>query len=223
MWVTMRHGAARLLLCATALGAALAANGAQATAANIGYEWFWNRVPARIDHGPRTDALALAAGRATNATADRARHVLSRWRAQLEVAAHAARVSEALLAALVSVESAGGHRAVSPAGAQGLGQLMPGTARSLGVRDSFAPLENLRGAALYLSDLIDLFDGDLVLALAAYNAGEGAVTRWRGVPPYAETRAYVPRVLGAYAAVGRFCVGEAAADPRAPCRLPDDF
>ena len=120
------------------------------------------------------------------------------------------------------VESSGNAKAVSPAGAQGLGQLMPGTARHLGVRNSFHPTQNLRGAAAYLSDLLYMFRGDLVLALAAYNAGEGAVLRYKGVPPYPETRAYVPKVLSAFLIAQELCAIELSRDPRAACPLTVD-
>lgn len=147
------------------------------------------------------------------------RSVLHRWRSEIEAAAQHARLSEALITAVVMVESGGNPGAVSPAGAQGLGQLLPATARRYGVRNVFNPAENLMGAAAFLSDLINLFRGDLVLVLAAYNAGEKAVARYKGVPPFSETRAYVPKVLAAFQAVGKFC----ASPPRVArrqCRLP---
>jgi soluble lytic murein transglycosylase-like protein len=101
-----------------------------------------------------------------------------------------------LLEALVEVESGRNAEAVSPKGARGLGQLMPATARRFDVSDVHDPEDNLDGAARYLAWLIDRYQGDLTLALAAYNAGEGAVDRHLGVPPYPETRAYVRKVLG---------------------------
>ncbi len=91
-------------------------------------------------------------------------------------------------------ESAGDPLAVSPAGARGLMQLMPGTADSLGVRDSFDPEQNLAGGVRYLRQLLDRFGGDERLALAAYNSGPGTVERYGDVPPYRETRDYVRRV-----------------------------
>lgn len=115
-------------------------------------------------------------------------------------AAQAARLSPELVHAVVRAESAYDPAAVSSAGAVGLMQLMPATARRYGVRDRTDPAQNLRGGTHYLRDLLDLFDGDLVLALAGYNAGENAVLRHgRAVPPYAETREYVRRVQDFYA------------------------
>lgn len=103
-----------------------------------------------------------------------------------------------LLASVVRQESGGHPRVVSRAGAQGLMQLMPGTAADLGVSDSFAPGENIRGGTNYLNQLLDRYHNNLVLALAAYNAGPAAVDRWHGIPPYSETRAYVARVIHEY-------------------------
>ncbi len=104
----------------------------------------------------------------------------------------------ALVRAVVGVESGFQPEAVSPKGAQGLMQLMPTTARDLGVTDPFDPAANLDGGSRYLSSLVARYEGDLAKALAAYNAGMGAVARHGGVPPYAETRQYVQRVLGRY-------------------------
>ena len=117
------------------------------------------------------------------------------------IAAAAARrhgLDPELVAAVVSVESGFRPEAVSPKGAQGLMQLMPGTAASLGVEDAFDPAQNLDGGARHLGQLLTLYGGDVARALAAYNAGEGAVQRHGGVPPYRETRAYVKKVLEQY-------------------------
>ncbi len=118
-----------------------------------------------------------------------------------ELAAAAARrhgLDPDLVMAVVSVESGFRPRAVSPKGAQGLMQLMPKTASSLGVADAFDPAQNLDGGTRHLGQLLTLYGGDLTRALAAYNAGEGAVDRHGGVPPYRETRAYVKKVLERY-------------------------
>lgn len=102
-----------------------------------------------------------------------------------------------LVHALIEVESAYNPYALSPRGAEGLMQLIPGTARRLGVSDTFNLSENLLGGARHLRYLLDRFR-DLRLALAAYNAGEAAVVRYGGVPPYAETRSYVEEVSRRY-------------------------
>ena len=101
----------------------------------------------------------------------------------------------ALVQAVVAVESGFRPDAVSPKGAQGLMQLMPATARYLGVKDSLDPVDNLDGGVRYLRGLLQRYNGDVKRALAAYNAGEGAVARHGGVPPYPETLAYVRKVL----------------------------
>lgn len=103
-------------------------------------------------------------------------------------------VDEAFLRAIIHAESAFNPRALSLKGAQGLMQLMPGTASDMGVLDAFNSAQNIRGGARYLSLLLRDFDGNERLAAAAYNAGPGAVQRYKGVPPYAETQVYVERV-----------------------------
>jgi soluble lytic murein transglycosylase-like protein len=113
-------------------------------------------------------------------------------------AARRHKLDPALVLALVQVESAFRPDAVSPKGAQGLTQLMPATARDMGVKDVLDPEQNLDGGARYLSWLLSRYGGDLKRALAAYNAGPGAVDRHRGVPPYRETLQYVRRVLEKY-------------------------
>ncbi|MCA0361357.1 MAG: lytic transglycosylase domain-containing protein [Armatimonadetes bacterium] len=101
-----------------------------------------------------------------------------------------------LFEALVEQESAFNPKAISPVGAQGLAQLMPKTAASLGVKDPFDPVQNLEGGAKYLAQMMREFNGDRRLALAAYNAGPGAVRRAGGIPPYQETQNYVRKILG---------------------------
>jgi len=107
-------------------------------------------------------------------------------------------VDKALVKAVVANESAFDPRATSIAGAQGLMQLEPQTAGELGVGDPYDAAQNLTGGTRYLRGLLDRFHGNVRLALAAYNAGPGAVEKYGGVPPYAETRAYVDNVLESY-------------------------
>jgi soluble lytic murein transglycosylase-like protein len=117
----------------------------------------------------------------------------------------------AFIRAVVKVESDFNPRVVSSTGAMGLMQLMPRTAQAMGVRDPFDPRQNIFGGSRYLRVLANLFNGDLVLTIAGYNAGEGAVMRYRGVPPYDETRRYVRRVLQHY-----YAFRNAVAHPLAP-------
>jgi hypothetical protein len=126
----------------------------------------------------------------------------------------------ALIDALVRVESGYNPRAVSPKGAMGLMQLMPSTARRLAVDDPFDPVQNIRGGVRELSRLVDRYSGNLGLALAAYNAGEGAVEKYSGIPPYRETRSYVARIMRMY--TGRPYTGFGTGPQRAPVRLVKD-
>jgi soluble lytic murein transglycosylase-like protein len=124
------------------------------------------------------------------------------YAAEITAAAQRHGVDPALLAGLVRQESNFDPNAGSPAGARGLTQLMPGTAAGLGVTDVTDPLQSLDGGAKYLKQQLDAFGGDVTKALAAYNAGPGAVQRYGGVPPYAETQSYVQKVQ-AFAAAYR--------------------
>jgi soluble lytic murein transglycosylase-like protein len=131
----------------------------------------------------------------------------------IDDAARRAGVPGALLRAVIGIESAFDPMALSSKGAQGLMQLLPATAARYGVLDPFEPGDNIRGGARYLSDLLKRYGNDLELALAAYNAGEDAVERsGRAIPPFAETRAYVPAVLKLYRAFAK--------DPGYPKTLP---
>jgi hypothetical protein len=118
--------------------------------------------------------------------------------AQIDEVATRHRVPPRLVAAVIAVESEFNPRAVSRAGAQGLMQLMPATASSLDVQDSFDTRENIEGGVRHLRVLMDRYRNDLPVVLAAYNAGDTAVLNYRGVPPYRETRQYVIRVLRRY-------------------------
>jgi soluble lytic murein transglycosylase-like protein len=192
----------------------VAAAGAEASPA------FWREVSPHLGAGrPSRLAPAAFAAQRTGASNGSVQAMQAAARAHGPTIAAAARthgVSEPLLLALVAAESGGNARAVSPKGAMGLGQLMPGTAERFGVRDPFDPAQNLDAAARYLSILLLRYGGDAVLALAAYNAGEGAVDRHRGVPPFPETRDYVPRVLGLWDRARRGCP-RIPTGPRHPC------
>jgi len=149
---------------------------------------------------PRARLYLRAAGRMRDAAA-RIPQGIKQPRLLREVAeaARIGRLDPALLHAVVEVESAYNPQAVSPKGALGLMQLMPATAALYGVQNPFDISENLVAGAVHLRSLIDRFSGDMSLALAAYNAGSGAVLAHGGrIPPYAETRRYVPAVLQRY-------------------------
>lgn len=153
--------------------------------------------------GSRSRPRSVAAARAARArsTAPHAPNDATRFRRYDGYIAEAAALYQLplhFLRAVVKTESNFNHRVVSGAGAMGLMQLMPRTAASMGVRDPFDPRQNIFGGARFLRLLANRFGGDLVLTVAAYNAGPGAVERYRGVPPYAETQRYVRRVLGHY-------------------------
>mgnify|MGYP000595493563 CR=1 FL=1 len=123
----------------------------------------------------------------------------ARYDRVVEEVSRAYGLESALVHAVIAVESSYNPKAVSKAGAAGLMQLMPDTAKRYGVTDAFDPVQNLRGGANYLRDLLNLFGSDVSLALAAFNAGEHAVMKHGNrIPPYRETLRYVPRVLDHY-------------------------
>ncbi len=122
----------------------------------------------------------------------------SRYSSLIDEAAQLYQLPHSFIRAVVRVESDFNPQVVSRAGAMGLMQLMPKTARSMGVSDPFDARQNILGGARYLRILANRFKGDLVLTVAAYNAGEGAVQKHRGIPPYKETQRYVRRVLKHY-------------------------
>jgi soluble lytic murein transglycosylase-like protein len=113
----------------------------------------------------------------------------------LSQAGEAHNIDAALLASIVHAESGGHAHALSRTGAQGLMQLMPGTATAVGVKDAFIAAENVEGGTRYLDQMLTRYHDNIAFALAAYNAGPGAVDRYHGVPPFRETRAYVARVI----------------------------
>jgi len=117
------------------------------------------------------------------------------WEATIKTCAEQYNLEPALIKAIMRAESAFNPLAVSRAGAQGLMQLMPGTARALGVEDAFDPKQNIVGGCRYLRQMLDACQGDVSSALASYNAGPGAVKRYGGIPPFPETQNYVRQVL----------------------------
>lgn len=186
-------------------------------------DWFWalHRVEAEAGAptrwGAARDSLRTrrSAGKGIVSTA-LMRRVVERHGPRIAAAAERHTISPALIAAVIAVESAGQVRAVSHAGAMGLMQLMPATARRFGVSDRGDPDQNIRGGTAYLSWLLSRFGHDPILALAGYNAGEGAVDRFEGVPPYRETRDYVVKVFDALVAAEALCA-RPPATPRHPC------
>lgn len=135
-----------------------------------------------------------ACGLRTGVDFSKVRLNTSAYKDEIAKAAREFGVDEAIVRAIIHAESAFRPTALSRVGAQGLMQLMPATARRFGVSDPFDAAENIRGGVQYLSWLLKRFNGDLTLAAAGYNAGEGAVDKYRGVPPYGETQRYVQRV-----------------------------
>ena len=127
-------------------------------------------------------------------------------RAHIRTASTRYRIDPDLIEAIIQVESSFRDDAVSPAGATGLMQLMPDTAIRFGVTDAFEAPQNIAGGVKYLDWLMQEFENDAVLALAGYNAGEGAVRSHQGVPPFPETRDYVPKVLAAYQVARSLCM-----------------
>ncbi|MEL6477798.1 MAG: lytic transglycosylase domain-containing protein [Pseudomonadota bacterium] len=179
----------------------------------VSSDWFWQQISpkragasgARWGDAVKVVQSARAKGRAVFRAGPRVRRIIGKWGPILGREAAARNLPLPLLVAVVAVESGGNPRAISPAGAGGLMQLMPQTARRFGVSNALAPAQNVRGGARYLRWLLDRYRGDAVLALAGYNAGEGAVDKYGGVPPYRETRDYVPKVAAAYVDARRWC------------------
>lgn len=183
----------------------------QTKAAPLGrHAWFWDQVSPEIEaSGPGRLDDALMAIRGSGAVqAPRLQSLQDIARARgipILKSTIGTEVSPALVLAVIAVESAGRADAVSSAGAQGLMQLMPATASRFGVSDSLAPEENIAGGVQYLNWLMEEFGNDPILVLAGYNAGEGNVRKHQGVPPFAETRDYVPKVLAAFQVAKGLC------------------
>jgi soluble lytic murein transglycosylase-like protein len=149
----------------------------------------------RVEAMPDPPPVVQAAGAALAMPGDAASPTVKEMHTMLARAGTQHHIDEDLLASVVKAESGGRANAVSRTGAKGLMQLMPGTATELGVADAFRPDQNIAGGTAYLDQLLVRYHDNAALALAAYNAGPAAVDRYRGIPPYRETRAYVARVI----------------------------
>lgn len=176
------------------------------------YGWFWEAVPTARGAVQGRFPLALATlskgPGGSGVSAPRMQHmqqIAESYGTDILRATIGTEVSPALVLAVIGIESAGRPDAVSSAGAQGLMQLIPATAERFGVTDSKVPAQNIKGGVAYLDWLMKRFDRDPLMVLAAYNAGEGAVEANAGIPPYAETRDYVPKVLAAWQVAQGLC------------------
>ncbi len=177
-------------------------------------DWFWEMIPPETAASqPGRLILALEAMRKApegkgvrEPRLDALQKIASTYGTEILRQTVGTRVSPALVLSVIAVESSGDHEAISRVGAVGLMQLMPETAARFGVRDSLDPADNIRGGVAYLNWLMERFEDDPVLFLAAYNAGAGSIRDAGGVPDYAETRAYVPKVLAAWNVARALCV-----------------
>lgn len=175
------------------------------------YAWFWEKVsPELAMTGPgRLDAALSVLNGADQVATPRLQALQDIARSRgipILRSTIGTNVSPALVLAVISVESGGDAQAVSRVGATGLMQLMPATALRFGVTDSLEPDDNIAGGVRYLDFLMQEFDNDPILVLAGYNAGEGSVRTHQGVPPFAETRDYVPKVLAAFQVARGLCL-----------------
>ena len=174
------------------------------------YDWYWQAVAPGIEAATpgRLELALVALDRGPGVPAPRLaamQKIAEAYGAQILAATVGTRVSPALVLAVIGIESSGRPDAVSHKGAAGLMQLMPATAERFGATDTSDPAQNIKGGVAYLDWLMGEFGGDPILVLAGYNAGEGAVRTHAGVPPFAETRAYVPKVLAAFAVARGLC------------------
>jgi len=177
-------------------------------------DWFWEDISPDLT-ASAPDRLAPALVRLSNppsgASVPEPRlsdllAIIDRYGPEILLSTVGTRVSPALALAVIAVESGGRADAQSKAGAQGIMQLMPAAAERFGVADRLDAAQNIRGGVRYLDQLMKDFGNDPLLTLAGYNAGENAVRRHGGVPPYAETRDYVPKVLAAFAVARGLCL-----------------
>lgn len=214
--VQIDPNAPRAVSAPPAAGAAVASAAAapQAQPQVTGLEWFWLAVspklsdtgPGRLEQAIREMDRAPDGKRVPRPRLQTLQTIASKHGLDILRATVGTDVSPALVLALISIESSGQTAATSSAGAQGLMQLMPATAARFGVTDSMNPTDNIKGGVAYLAWLMKHFNNDPILVLAGYNAGEGSVRNNEGVPPYAETRAYVPKVLAAWTVAKGLCL-----------------
>lgn len=192
-----------------------AAEKAEADAAEVAssgaYDWFWAAVsPDLANSGPANLVTALATltahGEVETPRLQTLQDIAKAYGPDILLATIGTDVSPALVLALISVESSGRASAESEKGARGLMQLIPATAERFGVSDVTDPAQNIKGGVKYLGWLMEHFGRDPILSLAGYNAGENAVAKHNGVPPYADTRAYVPKVLAAWQVARGLCL-----------------
>lgn len=192
------------------------------TPASAQYGWFWDAVPVQRDQVSGRFPLALATlsqgpggARVAAPRMQNMQEIAGAYGTEILKATIGTNVSPALVLAVIGIESAGRKDAVSAAGAQGLMQLIPATAARFGVSDSTDPVQNIKGGVAYLDWLMKRFDNDPLMVIAAYNAGEGAIDANAGVPPFAETRDYVPKVLAAWQVAQGLCLSppELVSDP----------
>ncbi len=153
------------------------------------------QIQQQILHSVLKNLQNLLGSGSSGSTSGRLQAHASEFDDMLMAAAQRHGLDPALLKAIAHAESGFSAQAVSQAGAKGIMQLMDATAQHLGVQDSFDPAQNIDGGARFLRQLLDHYNGNEMLAIAAYNAGPGAVDKWDGLPPYSETQAYVPRVM----------------------------
>ncbi|MEM9369576.1 MAG: lytic transglycosylase domain-containing protein [Pseudomonadota bacterium] len=188
----------------------------------VQHKWFWeaHQAAANANADRWQESLVTLRARRDQGLAitpsTKVAEISARWRELISVSARKHRISEVLLLGVITAESLGNAKARSPKGAEGLMQLIPATAARFGVVDSFDAAQNIDGGAAYLSFLLERFSEDPILALAGYNAGENAVDKHKGVPPYVETRDYIPKVIDAIAAAEELCL-VAPAGPRRSC------
>ena len=174
-------------------------------------DWFWTDIGTSITKASAdrmSDAMLQMAKAPSGFYLPHAQHlneIVKKYGSLILGSTISTKVSPALVIAVISVESSGRSDATSSAGAQGLMQLIPDTAMRFGVTDSNDPAQNIAGGVAYLDWLLAEFKGDPLLALAAYNAGENAIKKNNGVPDYAETRNYVPKVVAAWQVARNLC------------------